>query len=481
MLRGSQALIELTLELSGGADGDYDLAVSGLPADVDATFSPATLSAGQPSGTLTLSAQATAVDGAHSLTITASGESLVAESELAVEVVSLTVEGRVMISLVEPLAGGAVSSQGSSTTTAPDGSFTLTGLSVPYDLTTVNTAEGYVHVFAGLTTGTPVVSSIKGLTTPSTDRSGTVEGALTGDLLPLAANEKILICVEVAVWVTNNCTEASGVVTNYSISPSWSGSETTAARLHVLKASFDNGGKPTGYSSYSVDDLTLTDASTTTVDLEPGDTVGSKTMLVEIESSAPTQTVVGAQFGDGLLMPLLRDGDGSKALAVILPVLPDVTYAVVHASSGFNVAWASELTGDPVKLVVPDAPTRTAPTTGATGVDTSTEFTIEGWTGPVTHFWYPNSSTGPSITLTSMASTVTIPDTSELGLPLPAATDYGWQLIALTGASVEAGMRPVEDFVSALGAFMFGSSSSLEGEGAVVLDLTAFEFTTAGP
>src|SRR5690606_20754796 len=111
---------------------------------------------------------------------------------------------------VVPRMGIEVSSQGSEAITDEDGRFTLTGLSVPYDLTTVDQTTDYVHVYAGLTTPTPRVSGMDGVVLPSTDRSSDVMGDLTGDLLPLESGEKLIVCVEPLDWISGVCATVEG-------------------------------------------------------------------------------------------------------------------------------------------------------------------------------------------------------------------------------------------------------------------------------
>ena len=53
LLRGSDVQVEVTVTRLGGATADVALTVTGLPANVDASFSPATLSGGNLISTLT--------------------------------------------------------------------------------------------------------------------------------------------------------------------------------------------------------------------------------------------------------------------------------------------------------------------------------------------------------------------------------------------------------------------------------------------
>lgn len=134
LIRGATVELEVALTRSGGAGADIVLDVTGLPASVSASFSPATLSGATLTSTLTLSAAAAAIEGSYDLTVTGTGTGLVASAGLGLEVMSLDVTGRVVTIYEIPLPNISVSSQGASAVTDVDGNFSLTGLSVPYDL-----------------------------------------------------------------------------------------------------------------------------------------------------------------------------------------------------------------------------------------------------------------------------------------------------------------------------------------------------------
>ena len=412
------------------------------------------------------------------MTVTAQGASLSSAAELDLEIVSLTVEGRTTMGYDIPVAGLAVSSQGESATSDADGRFTLSGLSVPYDLTTWDAVAERVNVYAGLTTPTPKVSELA-LALPATDRSATLQGNLTGDLLPIEPDEGVMVCFEGLDQTFTKCTEVGPAATTYSLTANWPGATTRDVRLHVLKVQYDGLSRPANYPAYAVEEFTMTDGVVTDLDLEGGEPLGTQTLLVEIESSADiTQTMVGVQFGDSLFMPLLRDSSGAKVLAAVMPEIPNHTYSVVSMGTLLNFAWASEITGDSVNVLLPDAPTLTSPTTGATGVTTATVFEVDGWTGPLVHLWQPNTPGAPTISLASMASSVTIPDTSELGFALPASADYSWTVVGRSGTSVEAVTNIGQDMMT-LFSILFGGSNGPTGTGALTMTTGIVNFTTA--
>src|SRR5690606_25241056 len=96
LLRGSDVQVIVTLTRAGGASADVALSVTGLPANVDADFSPVTLSGAELSSILTLTATGAAVEGNYAVTVTGTGTGLADSADLTLEVIGLTVSGRVV-------------------------------------------------------------------------------------------------------------------------------------------------------------------------------------------------------------------------------------------------------------------------------------------------------------------------------------------------------------------------------------------------
>src|SRR5690606_39170936 len=151
LLRGSSAELAVTLARTGGAIGDVQLAVTGLPANVEASFSTPTLSGGTLASTLVLTAPAAASAGSYDVTVSGTGAGLNATANLTIDVVSLDVSGRVISIYDLPVPGVSVRSQGDSAVTDAQGNFSLSGLAVPYDLAIWNVAAEWVHVYKGFT------------------------------------------------------------------------------------------------------------------------------------------------------------------------------------------------------------------------------------------------------------------------------------------------------------------------------------------
>lgn len=141
LVRGGDATVEVSLARVGGAGGDVVLAVTGEPEDVAWSFSPPVLAGDTLTSTLTLSAEAAASEGAYDLSVVATGPGLAAGAALQLEVVSLTVKGRIASLPGASPAGIQVGSQGVTAVSDEDGGFELSGLSVPYDVAVWDVAD----------------------------------------------------------------------------------------------------------------------------------------------------------------------------------------------------------------------------------------------------------------------------------------------------------------------------------------------------
>src|SRR5690606_20452468 len=125
-----------------------------------------------------------------------------------------------------------------------------------------------------------------------------------------------------------------------------------------------------------------------------------------------------------------------------------------------------------------DAPALVAPANMATGVTTDTEFTVSNpGGGPLVWIWN-DTATDYGLALLTTSTTVTMPDTSWLGLPLPAGATFDWQVIATGGDSVEpAAYRPAEG-LNIVSMLLGGSSPGFKGDGTIISS-SSRQFTTA--
>lgn len=479
LLRGGDVQVEVTLTRLGGATADVALTVTGLPANVDASFAPATLSGGALTSTLTLSAAAAAVEDVYDLTVTATGTGLTATAPLTLDVVSLTVTGRIVSLFDLPVSGVIVDSQGDTDVTDANGEFTLRGLSVPYDLTAWSLADTWMHVFEQLTADEVRLSSLFAVAIPALARTAAVSGTLTGGVMPVPAGHEVIVCLEGLDGVVLGCDSVAPTENSYSIPANWGGPATRQARLHALQVNSNGTEYPVSYPGYATMDVTLTDATPTVADLDLGSALPTTTVDVDVDAPvAITNTSATVEFGTYLEMAVANIASPVTAHAFVMPVIDDASHGFIATTADSRTGWLSDVTGSTATVVVPDVPTLVSPADATVDVTNSTEFTAANPTGgPLTYTW--NIAGGPSLALTTMSTSHVMPDPEEFGVTIPAAANGGWQVIAGSGPSTENGASVIADYFNALFIQVAGASPGPKGDGTIAQSSSTWSFMTA--
>src|SRR5690606_20320591 len=184
--------LDFVLQRNETATGEVSFDVTGLPEGVSATFEPAVLSGTSVATTLHLQALRDVERGGFLVTVQATGpESLLAERQFALDIRGLTVEGRVQSSIPGlPPAPMQVRVGTQTTLSAPDGTFTVQDVAIPYDLE-LDTPE-IRQRFLGLTTPAPNVSA---LTVPPAGLDAAKNATIEGTVSPApVAGERITVC-----------------------------------------------------------------------------------------------------------------------------------------------------------------------------------------------------------------------------------------------------------------------------------------------
>lgn len=446
VVRGGTAEVTVTLTRLGGAADPVALAVTGLPAHVVATFAPVTLVGTERTSTLTFDASAAALDGATAVTVGGVMGTLADDATIDLDVRSLTVDGHVLTVVGTPLSAIGVSSQGRAATSAADGSFRLTGLSIPYDLTLASAAGvGGMHVFEGLTTPAPVVVPQfpappgPGMPTRSADLDGTVLGGAA-----VALDHVAVVCVEGQDFAVFGCDRLAAGAATYAFTATWFGAAAEAAvRVHALYFERDGNGLPIGYVGYGAVDAVVNDGvpATLPVALEPVPTARLQGTVAVPPAMTLTAVQGFARFGRSSTLMVFQTPSVVSGVDVLMPALPGMTYDVVAiASAGgsaSSLAWLGRAGPTAGTLAVPEPPVLVAPAPGATGVDFATTFTATDPGAVRTFVWYPLVG-GPQVALTTARSSVTIPDPATVGLPFAAGASCAWMVIGLGVTDVDA-------------------------------------------
>ncbi|MDF1522700.1 MAG: hypothetical protein P1P87_07775 [Trueperaceae bacterium] len=361
---------------------------------------------------------------------------------------TIDVEGRVVGSVGEPLAGLRVHAGGAVATTDALGSFRLEGVRVPYTIVVASTdGDGWVHAFEGLDDPIPVLA-------PLLDDPPLVAGTVRGDAwggAPVPDGHQVLVCAEgvsVPVW---GCARVGAGAVGYLLQVAWTGSAAANVRLHALWMVVDGLGWPLGYPGYATAEVVVASEATTVRDLDATPLVGP---------TAPVMVSVSALGGSLAFVTLAADVGGAVAMPVysgpwpVGPVdalLPPATIApraqvvalATFPPGGDAVGWATGDAGAPLTLALDAPPRQLAPVEDAVGVTPSTPFTLEA--GPAAAFrfaWSPtNGTVGPSARVTTTSETVRLPDPTPFGLAYPAGGDYlrsviGYEAPTSTGVGV---------------------------------------------
>lgn len=476
LLRGATVEVAVVLAREGGASGDVELSVTGLPGDalVTATFSPPVLGDGASTSTLVLAAAPEAAEERLALTVVAAGQGLSASAPLDLDVVSLAVRGRVTGQRQAPQSGIAVSSQGRTAVTDDEGRFELSGLAVPYDLVLWSTGEGKAHVFEGLTADEVVLGTY--FDRPAPQRSAAVVASLAQ---PVGPDQWVWVCVEGVDGRAAGCRNLSAGLQDVTLNVTWAGPEQRRVRLHLLVVASGEGGA-LYYPGYATRELALTHGTSLTLDsaIDMGAALASTPATVVFDPAAGVNlALTGVSLSPMATMRVDARGSPPNPLVIQLPAIDGVGYTTLLRAAAGAVAWSTVPAGGTVTIALPEAPSQVQPADGVTGVTLETEFTVDHpGGGPLTWTW---AGGGVSIYLTTMSSTVKIPNVSAYGAPLPVGAAMSWRVTVLGGDSVEEGARMMHDqWAFDRLALVATHSDSITGAGFAV-DSRGQAFTTA--
>lgn len=446
MFLGSSEEVEVTLTRSADATAAVVLSASGAPEWVTVSFSPATLAGSALTSTMTIatdSGHAEAGPATFTLAVSAQGPGLSGTAQLAVVVEELDVSGVVTGRGGTPLAGYTVYIPGHTpVVSAADGTFAFDSVAAPYDLTVADLTAGGSHTFVDVTTANPVVQPLLAVLGASSEHSASVSGNLAhGSLVPLPAGHMGYVCVEGVDVSVTGCTTVTASGSTYTLSASWSGDATRSVRLRAFIATVDGEQEPLAIvasGTVGVFDLTAGDSDLADITLSSSSTqtvIGS-TVTVPIGYTLGLRKLVATH--SDVASSYLGDTSGSTLTRdVIAPFFSGADYSLLvtaqhndPTTGSTTIAWAAGLTpGDSVSLDLARPAVQLSPPDAATGVTTATEFALSNPDGGVMTFFMNATGGGSSFAVTTEATTATIPNLTAIGLPLPAAKEYGWTVL----------------------------------------------------
>jgi len=373
------------------------------------------------------------------------------------------VQGKILDLTGGPVAHVDVLIDGTLATTAPDGSFTITGVTAPYDLAVSLpgaisfSSRDTVFVVQGVTLAHPNLAVV----VDSTISNGTTVDGTLGRQLDSGSNEMGVLIAGGPAYSSGQETLDAATTTGGTfpqLSVNWGGGASRQTTLFALSVTVDsNTNLPITYTGYSVAPLTLdngtpklgvdsTLASTNLSTVAVSGTVTPPSGYVLSNASTLTTLQVGQST-------VLRFASGGTGAALVYG--PDVTsvnvpqdasgtfdYALVaRAEPGtatnddvYTVAVASATPSGPNALTLPTPPGPITPADGATGVGPGTDLSWESLAGSiyaVTLSPTSGSTSDPEIILVTAATHATLPDVSELGVQLPSGTQYDYGVASI--------------------------------------------------
>jgi hypothetical protein len=350
----------------------------------------------------------------------------------------ITVTGRVIDGSSQPIPNTPVIITGlPATTTDANGSFTVTGVTTPYDVTAILSASKISITYKGLTRSDPVIyfTGASLLAPNSATVSGTVSGGAGYPLLINHANRAMFVSPEVFRSTTPNFTTGA-----YSMSAGWTGAATITGTLHALQWETDASGLPSTYTGYVAkpnvaltaggtfanQNLALTAVTGSnvsgTVTLPAGLTLSNKRISLAFNSLGAAQL-----------------GSDATAGTAFNFVVPNIAGAIVvlsaNAASGALGTSTVTLRSTPgasnVGLVLQPPPQHSLPVSAATGITTASPFSWTPVTGGVYVLVLNGPAGEPSYFIVTTATSGQIPDLSAQGLGLGASKNYTWQIHSL--------------------------------------------------
>lgn len=361
----------------------------------------------------------------------------------------ITVHGSVVNMRLQPLPGLEVylGSAGTPRTTSADGTFTLTNVTAPYDVTVVDPANDTVLMTLGLTRTDPTLQFTTG-TGPGrqTDLSGDISGASVGP------GQVGAVLIGSEGFARGAGTINSG--TAFSGTYEWSGEASLPVTLFGLVADANGSDLPTAFEAYGTRAMTLTDGVPST---------GIDVPLMPVTTVHLTGTAHGATgFPLGLLGATYTFRDGSHVASsppmtwpasspfdIALPDVPAASatvFSIATTGTGDNFRWRTGLraadSGIDLTLQAPAA--LSTPVAGATNVSQQGTFRWSPADASVYLLMVVKNTAGPTVIIATAEPQATLPDLSAFGLSGSlAGADYDWHVITLGQyASIDAAAGP---------------------------------------
>lgn len=376
---------------------------------------------------------------------------------------TITVTGKVVTVTLVPIANSPVVIAGRpATTTDANGSFSITDVAVPYDVTVVVSASKLGIVYHGLTRSDPTLVNI--LAFGSGLNSATIAGTLSGG----GGYPEPAARMSRAYFTSTEASASASANTNtgaYSMTFGWNGSATVTGVLRALQWDKNAAGIPTGYTGYG---------EKTGVSITSGGTFATQNITMTAPASQNISGTVsvpasltlsskslGVTFSAGENFTLASETGTGTAFTYPVPVITGATFSVSAGASGGAGQGSVRKTGIPVgtaglTITIPTPPTLSLPVNSATGVDTATSFSWSPVASSVCLVFFNGPANQPDYIVVTNETSAKIPNLAPLGMGLPQSTAYTWLVMgygpytSVDAAAGSAGLVTQTDMVTSM-------------------------------
>jgi hypothetical protein len=477
--------------------GEIVFSISGIPAGVTPTFDP--LATTGDASTLEFEVAASVAAGSYSLLVKAESGGVQKEKNLTLKVqapATVTVTGKIIDAFMQPLAGLPVKINGVSDVSEADGSFSIAGVSAPYDVIIINNPTNTGFIFQGLSRVDPTLQLFDLSSAPSF--SAQVSGNLAGGAgFPNPASHQAIIAFGSEDGSGRlRLAPASGPAYG-PMSVNWSGTTTTNGSLHALQWKVNASGLPTDYTGYAKKAFSLSDGGvfgSPATDLNLSNVSELNISgTVSLPSGYSSQgRVMYVDWGKNTTSLLAMEPSLTPNFTYATPNLPDTTMTLLNLACGVggcaglnNSSWVYKtglsVSASNVGLANFKIPSPSLPVDVAVGIDADTEFSWEAMDNSVHMVMFQGGGANPDYVVVTTKNTTKLPDLSAEGLGLPSGANYSWMVLGFNPfATMDVATTPtgfVSEFFNAyFGLFVDGRGPERDGAFSISKERS---FTTA--
>jgi hypothetical protein len=344
---------------------------------------------------------------------------------------TITVNGFVKDYGDQPVVGAAVLIHGKPpVTSGTDGSFSIAGVTTPYDVTFIVSSAHIASTYKGLTRTDPTLHFVGQFFSPQ--NTATISGSV-----PVVSGRttQVLYVSGDMSWYT---TAIAGSGT-YNLSVSWRGTNTTLnGTIHVLRW-VTASGIPTSYDAYGNDALTVSaGGSFQGNNFTAGQLTDPAEMNISGAVTRPSSSYNLSErdlyigFGNSIAYIAGESGTIGDNLSYTVPSVGGATFGIVayasfNSRSAFYFKSGIAAGSQSVTIPLAEAPQLSLPVNGGTNVDTTTSFlfTQGGGTG-VNFVEMSSTSSDPIFFILTSGNSISVPNLTQQGLGLPSNRTYSW-------------------------------------------------------